>query len=65
MILFDFILYLNEFKELKYLNGLQFSFQRFIHLSCENFQTKSIVSKKSYLKRFSSLNLHSKRVYKS
>jgi hypothetical protein len=42
-------LYLNEFKELKYLNGVEtFSFKLFIHLSSENFQTKSIVSKKLF-----------------
>jgi hypothetical protein len=36
-------------------------------LSCENIQTKSIISKKVYSKGFSSLNLHSKgftKVYK-
>jgi hypothetical protein len=47
-----FYLYLNEFKESKYLNGVQnFPFKLFIHFSCENFETKIIVSKKVYSRK--------------
>ena len=41
----------------------KFSLKLFIHLSCENFQTK-VLSLKSYSKEFSSLNLHSKEFTK-
>jgi hypothetical protein len=67
MILFDFILYLNEFKESKYLNGVQIFLLNCSFIWVVKIFKQKVLSPKVYLKEFSSLSLHSKgftKVYK-
>jgi hypothetical protein len=63
MIYFIYFIFILEFKESKYLNGVQIFFWM-IHLSYEKFQTKSIAFKK-LLKRIFFSQHSFKKDYKS